>query len=138
MLAFGTTEFVAVKRGVSAPPTPIAKVLIWPLLDAMRKRPSGDAASEIPLHASRVSPDAKGDPAEAVSAPLAGSIWKALIVWSPPLETNSRLLLKTRRLTEEHAAFAPRPPVAAGELASSVSEPSAATAYPEMLLPVAA
>src|SRR5262245_46968171 len=104
MLAFGVTEFAAVESAASVPPTPMVKVLIWPLLDAMRKRPSGDAASEMPLHASSVRPEANGEPAAAVRAPLAGSIWNALIVWSPPLETNNRLLpaLRTRRSTEEH------------------------------------
>ncbi len=129
MLAFGTTEFAAVESSVSVPPAPMLKVLIWPLLEAIRKRPSGVALREIPEHASSVSPEANGDPVAAVSAPLAGSIWKALMLWSPPLETNSRLFpaLRARRFTEEQAAFAPRPPVAVGEPARAVSVPSTAT-----------
>jgi hypothetical protein len=80
MLAFGVTEFAAVETALRVPPTPMLKVVIWPLLDAMRKRPSGVALREIPEHASSVSPEAKGEPAAGVNAPLVGSIWKALMV----------------------------------------------------------
>src|SRR5690348_6456992 len=129
MLAFGTTGFAAVESDVSTPPAPMLKVLIWPLLEAIRKRPSGVALREIPEHESSVKPEANGKPAATVNAPLVGSIAKALMVWSPPLETNSRLLpaLRARRFTEEQAAFAPRPPVATGEPARAVSVPSTAT-----------
>ncbi len=129
MLAFGVTGFAAVKSELNTPPAPILKVAIWPLLEAIRKRPSGVALREIPEHASSVSPEAKGEPAVAVNAPLAGLIWNALIVLSPPFETNNRLFpaLRARRFTEEQAALAPRPPVATGEPASAVSVPSTAT-----------
>ena len=44
---------------------------------------SGVAASEMPEQLSKVSPLAKGDPATAVRAPVAGVIRNTLIVWSP-------------------------------------------------------
>src|SRR5436309_14721389 len=80
MLAFGTTGFAAVEREVSTPPAPMLKVVIWPLLEAIRKRPSGVALREIPEHASSVRLEANGEPAADVNAPLAGSIWNALMV----------------------------------------------------------
>src|SRR6185437_3661185 len=36
MLAFGATELAAVETDVRTPPAPMLKVLIWPLLDAIR------------------------------------------------------------------------------------------------------
>src|SRR6476469_11278038 len=104
MPAFGAAGFTAVESEVRVPPTPMLNVLIWPLLEAIRKRPSGVALREIPEQASSVSPEANGEPAAAVNAPLVGSIVNALMVWSPPLETNSRLLpaLRARRFTEEN------------------------------------
>ena len=70
----------AVEDKVSAPVAPTLKVLIWPLLDAIRKCPSGVAASEMPEQLSNVSPLAKGDPATAVRAPVAGLMRNTLIV----------------------------------------------------------
>src|SRR5690349_6706032 len=138
MLAFGTTELAAEATAVSTPPAPMLNVLIWPLLEAIRNWPSGVAASEMPLQASSVRPEATGVPA-AVRAPLVGSMENALMVWSPPLETNNRLspALRARRFTEEQAALAPSPPVGTGEPARAVSVPSTATENPLMLFAVA-
>src|SRR6476646_5199004 len=80
MPAFGEAGFTAVESEVRVPPTPMLNVLIWPLLEAIRKRPSGVALREIPEQASSVSPEANGEPAAAVNAPLVGSIWNALMV----------------------------------------------------------
>ena len=60
---------------------------------AIRKLPSGVAASEIPWHESSVSEVAKGDPATRVSTPVAGLIWNEVMVRSPVLATNRRLLI---------------------------------------------
>src|SRR6476646_8191044 len=103
----------AVEDKVSAPVAPMLKVLIWPLLEAIRKCPSGVAASEMPEQLSNVSPLAKGDPATAVRAPVAGLMRNTLIVWLPPLETKRRLLarLAVMRSMPGHATVAPAPPV---------------------------
>src|SRR6185369_499927 len=89
------------------------KVLIVPLLDAIRKWPSGVAASEMPAQLSSVRPVANGEPATAVSAPVAGAMRKTLMLWSPLLETNRRLLarLVVMRSIPAQATVAPTPPV---------------------------
>src|SRR6185437_13216581 len=79
MLEFGVAGLAAVETAVSTPPAPMLNVLIWPLLEAIRNCPFGVEASEIPLQASSVRPEATGVPA-AVRAPLVGSMEKALIV----------------------------------------------------------
>ncbi|HEY2231874.1 MAG TPA: hypothetical protein VGK01_00210, partial [Candidatus Angelobacter sp.] len=63
MPTIGAGNKEAVEDKVSAPVGATLKVLIWPLLDAIRKWPSGVVASEIPAQLSSVSPLAKGDPA---------------------------------------------------------------------------
>src|SRR5579859_3299827 len=72
MLAFGEQQFVVVPRSESAPPAPMAKVWIWPLLEAIRNLPSGVGAREIPWQLSRVRLLGTGDPAARVNWPLLG------------------------------------------------------------------
>ena len=113
MPTMGDGNKEAVEDKVRAPVGATLKVLIWPLLDAIRKWPSGVAAREMPEQLSKVSPLAKGDPATAVRAPVAGVMRNTLIVWLPPLETNRRLLarLAVIRSIPAHATVAPVPPV---------------------------
>src|SRR5436309_13851462 len=99
MLALGEQQFAVIEfgnTGLSVPPALMVKVSIWPLLDAIRKLPSGVAASEIPWQPSSVSTVAKGDPATRVSMPVAGLIWNEVMVRSPVLATKSRLLTGLR------------------------------------------
>jgi hypothetical protein len=103
MPALGEQQFVVIvgfpvtgfNSGVTAPPAPMVKVSIWPLLDANRKLPSGVAASDMPWQPSSVSTVATGDPTR-VSMPLAGLIENEVMVRSPVLATNSRLLIGLR------------------------------------------
>jgi hypothetical protein len=87
MPIMGEQQLAVLAAGLRDPSAAIAKVLIAPLLEAMRKRPSGVAAREMPWQESRVSPLANGEPATAVKAPEAALIFIAVIVWSPLLET---------------------------------------------------
>src|SRR6478672_10002712 len=97
MLALGEQQFgVRVGNGASVPPAPIVKVWIWPLLEAIRKLPSGVAASDMPWQLSRVSAVGKGEPATRVSMPVAGLIWNDVMVRSPVLATKSTLLIRLR------------------------------------------
>src|SRR5690349_20100610 len=100
MLALGEQQLAVVELEVRVPPAPMAKVWIWPLLEAIRMLPSGVAASEIPWHESDVSDVGNGEPATSVSTPVAGLIWNEEIVRLPVLATNSRLFtgLRTIRL----------------------------------------
>ena len=68
MPTMGVGNKEAVEDKLNAPFTATLKVLIWPLLDAIRKWPSGVAASEMPEQLSKVRPLAKGDPATAVKS----------------------------------------------------------------------
>src|SRR5260221_14522759 len=103
MLALGEQQFVVIvgfpvtgfNSGVTAPPAPMVKVSIWPLLEANRKLPSGVAASEIPWQVSSVSTVATGDPTR-VSMPVAGLIWNEVMDRSPVLATKSRLFIGLR------------------------------------------
>src|SRR4051812_29900544 len=100
MPAFGEQQFVVIvgfpvtglMSGAIVPPAPIVKVSIWPLLDAKRKLPSGVAASEIPWQVSSVSIVATGDPTR-VSTPVDGLIVNEVILLSPVLATNNKLLI---------------------------------------------
>src|SRR5215467_13898192 len=56
MLALGEQQFAVVPRSERAPFAAMAKVWIWPLLEANRNRPSGEAASEMPWQLSSVRP----------------------------------------------------------------------------------
>jgi hypothetical protein len=98
MPALGEQQFGVrgVANGVSVPPALMVKVSIWPLLEANRKLPSGVAASETPWHESYVSSVGNGEPATRVSIPVAGLIWNEVIVRSPVLATNTRLLIWLR------------------------------------------
>src|SRR5882757_6828320 len=98
MPALGEQQFrvIGLGNGLSVPPAPMVKVSIWPLLDAIRKLPSGVAASEIPWQVSNVRVVAKGEPATRVRMPVAGLIWNEVMVRSPVLATNSRLLIGLR------------------------------------------
>ena len=80
MPTMGVGNKEAVEERLSEPFAATLKVLIWPLLDAIRKWPSGVAASEMPAQLSSVRPLEKGDPAIAVRAPVAGVMRKTLIV----------------------------------------------------------
>jgi hypothetical protein len=88
----GVQQFEVEAKGVNAPPAPTLNVLIWPLLEANRNAPSGVIAREMPWHPSRVSPLAKGDPGAKVKTPVAGLIWKTLMVWFPVLATNIKFV----------------------------------------------
>src|SRR5438309_7775416 len=94
MPTIGAGNKDAVEVRLNAPLPATLKGLIWTLLDASRKWPSGVVASEIPAQLSSVRPLAKGDPATAANAPVAGVMRNTLIVWSPPFETKSRLLAR--------------------------------------------
>src|SRR6185503_8469614 len=97
MPAFGEQQF-AVTVGfnvtglISGLTAPLVNVSIWPLLAAKRKLPSGVAASEIPWQASSVSIVATGDPTR-VSTPVDGLIVNEVILLSPVLATNNKLLI---------------------------------------------
>src|SRR6185312_11196750 len=70
MLSMGVQHAVVVEDRLSVPVGETAKVLIWPLLDAIRNFPSGVAASDIPWQLSSDSPLANGEPATSVRAPV--------------------------------------------------------------------
>ena len=80
MLALGEQQFVVIValsvtgliNGVTAPPAPMVKVSIWPLLEANRKLPSGVAASEMPWQLSSVSYCGNWRAPTRVSTPVAG------------------------------------------------------------------
>src|SRR5512135_2959147 len=80
------------EAGVSTPVGATLKVAMTPLLEAMRKFPSGVAARDMPAQLSSVSPLAKGEPATAARAPVVGLIVITLIDWSPELATKRRFL----------------------------------------------
>src|SRR3954465_7478576 len=98
MLALGEQQFGVrgFTNGVSVPPALMVKVSIWPLLEANRKLPSGVAASEMPWHESSVSNVGNGEPATRVRMPVAGLIENEVMLRSPVLATNSRLLIGLR------------------------------------------
>src|SRR5947209_16519027 len=100
MLSRGVQHVAVVNRGaaVSAPVAVMPNVMICPLLEAIRKLPSGVAATDMPWQLSKVSPVANGDPATSVNAPFAGLMVKELIVMLPVLATKRRLLCSRRVL----------------------------------------
>src|ERR1700686_1003947 len=139
MPAIGVGKVAEVAIKLRCPPAATAKVLIWPLLDAIRKLPFGVAASDMPWQLSSVSPLAKGEPAIGVKEPEAGAICSTLIVWSPLLATNIKFLapLTVIRSTAEHDTLAPTPPEEKGDPGTAVSNPPVSTTNAEMLFEVA-
>jgi hypothetical protein len=94
MPTMGEGNKEAVEDRLNEPFTAMLKVLIWPLLDAIKNRPSGVAASEMPAQLSRVSPLGKGDPATAANTPVAGVMRNTLIQTGASACKNSHFLTR--------------------------------------------
>src|ERR1051326_5816349 len=113
MPTVGEQQLFVCGPGIRMPLAATVKLWMMPLLEAIKRAPSGVTASETPWQLSSVSPLGNGDPGAAVNAPLVESIWKALIVWSPLLETNRRLFaaLVTILSSPWQVVVDPAPPV---------------------------
>src|SRR5580765_1906922 len=136
MPAIGVGELVAVETRLSAPFAATLNVLIWPLLEAIRKLPLGVAAREMPAQLSRVRPLENGEPGAGVKVPVKGAICITLIDWSPALATKRRFFpgpIVIRSMPAQ-ATLAPVPPVENGEPGTGVRTPAWSTENPTMLL----
>jgi hypothetical protein len=135
MLEVGDEAFAAVADRLRLPSAAIAKLLICPLLDAIRKAPSGVTANDMPWQLSSVKPLGNGDPGTGVKTPVVGAIENALIVRSRELLTYSRFFvpLTTMRSSAGHEEVAPLPPVRNGDPGTAINVPAAVTENPDTL-----